>query len=57
MKITIEFNSVEEYLEYKEITAPKEQLLIKIDKPSILEVDLNKSPYLSDRIQQLGRNV
>ena len=57
MKITIEFNSVEEYLEYKEITAPKEQLLIKIDKPSILEVYLNKIPYLSDRIQQLGRNV
>ena len=57
MKITIDFNSVEEYLEYKEITAPKEQLLIKIDKPSILEVDLNKIPYLSDRIQQLGRNV
>lgn len=57
MKITIEFNSVEEYLEYKEITAPKEQLLIKIDKQSILEVDLNKIPYLSDRIQQLGRNV
>lgn len=57
MKVTVEFKDVDEYLEFREKTAPKEQSLIKIDKTSILEVDLNKILYLSGRNQRLGHNV
>lgn len=55
MKITIEFKDIEEYLEFKEKTAQKEQLININTK--LKEVDLKQIPYLSEQILLHLRNA